>query len=238
RGKVRKDERDIVRPYDTIWYITVNGTDYHLNLTCPSALVGEINDLDGQTVIVAGRLEAKGRWKTVHTTDVKAAPMDPFTITFSRTAGLPDFDATAAVTFDSAKLGAESAVELRKLIGEAKVLELRSTKLPHGIPDPPAGYEVTLEMDGKKHSVWVADFDMTPSLKSLVGRLKELSRDEFCRKLIGMDYADATRKITEAGYSHRLVYMDGTAFPVTQDWRPNRINLSVENGKVIRASVG
>ncbi len=238
RGKLQQDSRDIVRPYDVGWYVAVNRKDYYLHLTCPSALEGAVQILDGQMVIVTGTLEVDGRWNIVHTTDIKAAPASPFKITFRRTEGVPDFHPTADVTFDSTKLSAKAADELRKLIGEAKFFELRSSKMPSNIPDPHAGYEFTLEMNGKNHSIWVVDFEMTPPLKSLVERLKELSNDDFCRKLIGLDYADAMRKITEAGFTHRLIYMDGVVFPVTQDWRPNRINLSVKNGKVIRARIG
>src|SRR5262249_5887702 len=61
RGRLRLDTRDILRPYGVSWYVTVNGTDYYLDQACPRALVGELNNLDGQTVIVAGTLEVHGK---------------------------------------------------------------------------------------------------------------------------------------------------------------------------------
>ena len=239
RGKLQQEFREFITPYDACWYVAVDGKDYYLHLNGNKTLFGQGKELVGQAVILNGTLEVKGRWNVVHVTSIKAAPVSPFKITFGRTSGIPDFHPTADVTFDSTKLSAKTAGELRKLIGEAKFFDLRSSMdQPLNIPDPPAGYNLTLEMDGKKHTIWVTDTDMTPALKTLVDRMKDGSTEVFCQKLIGMELDEAKRQLTEAGYTFRLTSMDGVFFPRTDDYRPNRINLAVEKGKVVEARVG
>jgi hypothetical protein len=44
------------------------------------------------------------------------------------------------------------------------------------VPDPPAGYDLTVEMDGRKHSIWITDGDVTPSLRPLIQWLTERAR--------------------------------------------------------------
>src|SRR5205823_428743 len=126
----------------------------------------------------------------------------------------------------------------RKLIADAKFFELRSSMESENIPDPHAGYNLKLEMDGKTHTIWVVDGDLTPSLKVLVGRLKDLTTEAFCRKLIGLDFEEAKRQATAEGYKVRLAGKDGARFFLTTDWCPNRINVVVEKGKVVEASAG
>ncbi len=41
------------------------------------------------------------------------------------------------------------------------------------------------------------------------------------------------RKLTS-----RLVFVDGKWLPATKDYRPNRINFEVENGRIVRTSRG
>jgi hypothetical protein len=50
--------------------------------------------------------------------------------------------------------------------------------------------------------------------------------------LIGMDYADAKREATQAGYIFREVTRDGSILNVTQDKINNRVNVTTEGGKV------
>ena len=100
------------------------------------------------------------------------------------------------------------------------------------------GHLGTLEMDGKKHTIWVTDSDVTPALDALVRRLKEANTETLCQKEIGMDFEEAKRQLTAAGYKVRLVSKDGVSFPRTDDWREDRINLSVEKGKVVEARGG
>jgi len=59
----------------------------------------------------------------------------------------------------------------------------------------------------------------------------------FAHTLIGLDYAEAQRRATAAGYSTRVTGRDGTPFPVTQDWREDRINVWVTDGKVTSARI-
>jgi len=68
--------------------------------------------------------------------------------------------------------------------------------------------------------------------------LKELTTDTFCRKLIGMELGEAQRRITEAGYKVRVLSIDEVQFTRTDDLRRNRINLTVQKGKVVEAYVG
>src|SRR5262249_41768941 len=100
------------------------------------------------------------------------------------------------------------------------------------------GYNLTVEMDGKTHKIWVTNWDMTAALDTLVDRLKELTTDTFCRGLIGLELGEAQRRITAAGYTVRVLSIDGVHFPRTDDWRPNRINLTVKKGKVVGAHIG
>ena len=53
-----------------------------------------------------------------------------------------------------------------------------------------------------------------------------------------MNLDEAKQQVTAAGYTFRLTSMDGVFFERTDDYRRNRINLAVEKGKVVKASVG
>src|SRR5262249_44962447 len=39
-------------------------------------------------------------------------------------------------------------------------------------PDPSVGYDLTVDMDGRTHTIWVADFSVSKSLKPLIDWLK------------------------------------------------------------------
>ena len=60
----------------------------------------------------------------------------------------------------------------------------------------------------------------------------------FAETLFGMAEAYAIGKIEEAGYEWRVVKRDLEDFPVTMDYRPNRINLTIKEGIVYKVSVG
>ena len=49
---------------------------------------------------------------------------------------------------------------------------------------------------------------------------------------------NAIGKIEEAGYEWRVVKRDLEDFPVTMDYRPTRINLTIKEGIVYKVSVG
>ncbi len=54
----------------------------------------------------------------------------------------------------------------------------------------------------------------------------------------GVDEAAAALQIEEAGYTYRVVMIDGESLPMTMDYRLDRINLSLENGIVVDATWG
>lgn len=58
------------------------------------------------------------------------------------------------------------------------------------------------------------------------------------KDLVGMKEAFAIRTLGDLGVRIRIVYRDGAYSIVTQDFKNDRVNLSIENGKVIKAEVG
>lgn len=54
----------------------------------------------------------------------------------------------------------------------------------------------------------------------------------------GVDEATAVQQIEAAGYTFRVVMIDGESFPMTMDYRLDRINLTLENGIVVDATWG
>jgi hypothetical protein len=57
-------------------------------------------------------------------------------------------------------------------------------------------------------------------------------------ELIGLDVDEAIDLIAEAGLKHRIEYEDGQPYMLTMDFRMDRINLSIEKGKVIKTRRG
>ena len=62
--------------------------------------------------------------------------------------------------------------------------------------------------------------------------------DQMAASVVGMSEDDAVKAIRDAGYTSRVVERDGEKFPVTMDLQPERINLTVKDGKVTQATVG
>lgn len=54
----------------------------------------------------------------------------------------------------------------------------------------------------------------------------------------GVDEAAAAEQIEAAGYTYRVVMSDGESFPMTMDYRLDRLNLTLENGIVVDATWG
>lgn len=62
--------------------------------------------------------------------------------------------------------------------------------------------------------------------------------DDFLGELNGLDETDATAIVTDQGLTVRIVARDGEYYAVTKDYRTDRINFSIENGVVVKATVG
>jgi hypothetical protein len=81
------------------------------------------------------------------------------------------------LTLDSAQLSQNDAAELKRLIDQTQFFDL-----PEQVGTPPRGaadyyiYTVTIEEDGRSHTVRMTDFVQEPKLKELLNLLKRLSR--------------------------------------------------------------
>jgi hypothetical protein len=93
------------------------------------------------------------------------------------TPGVPDFRALD-VAVDSANLFGADALQLRKLLADARFFELKSSvvKEPPFIPDPSAVYTITVDMGGRKHTVsWNnGRTELQPLLNWLRARARQL----------------------------------------------------------------
>ncbi|HVS38372.1 MAG TPA: protealysin inhibitor emfourin [Gemmataceae bacterium] len=93
---------------------------------------------------------------------------------FHRTPGVPDFNSHPAVDLDGKNMTADEAKALRKRIEDAGFFDLQSSPTPPpNIPDPPAGYDLTVDMDGRTHTIWVVDHDVSKTLKPLIDWLND-----------------------------------------------------------------
>jgi hypothetical protein len=55
---------------------------------------------------------------------------------------------------------------------------------------------------------------------------------------IGLTEGEAAAKATKADLPHRVVQRDGQSLPVTRDYRPERLNFTIENDKVTAVTNG
>lgn len=60
----------------------------------------------------------------------------------------------------------------------------------------------------------------------------------FGRSLVGMKAARARQAAAAEGYEFRVVSVDGQSKPVTMDYRPDRLNATVVDGRVTEVTVG
>ena len=58
------------------------------------------------------------------------------------------------------------------------------------------------------------------------------------KDLIGMKEAKAIQTLGDLGVKIRIVSRDGVKFIITADFKTDRVNLAIENGKVAKADVG
>lgn len=63
-------------------------------------------------------------------------------------------------------------------------------------------------------------------------------RDSVRAALVGCPEADVETRAAAAGWSTRVVRRDGEDLPATMDYRPDRLNLAVENGTVTDLDIG
>lgn len=55
---------------------------------------------------------------------------------------------------------------------------------------------------------------------------------------VGMNFEEAKAKAEKADLPHRVVKKDGEEYPVTRDYRPERLNFTVEKGVVTKVTNG
>jgi hypothetical protein len=61
---------------------------------------------------------------------------------------------------------------------------------------------------------------------------------QWCEDAVGMDVEEVKRAALEGGAGFRITRLDGVPRVVTQDYKPFRVNVHVENGKVVKAYGG
>ena len=57
-------------------------------------------------------------------------------------------------------------------------------------------------------------------------------------KLVGLAEDVAIAKIKAAGFVARIINRNGVPFMYTMDYRTDRVNLEIDNGKVTKADIG
>jgi Flp pilus assembly protein TadD len=62
--------------------------------------------------------------------------------------------------------------------------------------------------------------------------------EQMAASVVGMSEDDAVKAIKDAGYTSRVVERDGEKFAVTMDLQPDRINLTIRDDTVTKATVG
>ncbi len=60
----------------------------------------------------------------------------------------------------------------------------------------------------------------------------------FADSIVGVAETDAERATAERGYGWRVGGRDGELFPVTMDYRPDRITVTITGGVVTAAVAG
>ena len=55
---------------------------------------------------------------------------------------------------------------------------------------------------------------------------------------VGLTEEEANAKAIKADLPHRVINRDGQSLPVTRDYRPERLNFTIENGKVTAVTNG
>jgi len=58
------------------------------------------------------------------------------------------------------------------------------------------------------------------------------------QSFVGLPLKEAETRAEQADLPHRVISQDGQEFPVTRDYRPERLNFTVENGIVTKVTNG
>jgi hypothetical protein len=99
-----------------------------------------------------------------------ARAKDHVTVEFKKSGGIAGMRWKGTV--DSAALSAEDAAELRKLVADARFFDVKEKLTDTHIADG-FGYTITVEMDGKRHTVTVFDDTMPDGLRPLTDWLEK-----------------------------------------------------------------
>lgn len=62
--------------------------------------------------------------------------------------------------------------------------------------------------------------------------------DSTVVEMVGLTEAEAAAVAEDLGLTVRVVERDGESFPATMDYNPERVNLSIEDGLVTKATLG
>lgn len=101
----------------------------------------------------------------------------PIRVSYQKSAGVPDF-LPFAITIGSRHVTRADIVELRRIVNEIDFFNRRSrvSEVPPCIPDPPARYSLSVELDGRKHMVeWDVSKDrkdLQPLVQWVLGRFR------------------------------------------------------------------
>jgi hypothetical protein len=134
--------------------------------------------LVGMAVLAIGAGSGRGDGGPIGCGDVPV-PVQTFKVHLQRTLGVDTTGGIVIADVDGSNLSAEQVKQLRKLIEDAHFFDLPSTNWPPLEPhilEAPPGWNLTVEMDGRTHSIWVADADVSKSLQALIDALP-LCRD-------------------------------------------------------------
>lgn len=80
----------------------------------------------------------------------------------------------------------------------------------------------------------ISDPETTPAPKAS----PDAKATKLAATLVGKNEKEASDAVLAAGLAVRVVQRDGEDLPSTMDYRPDRVNLSIDKGLVIKATVG
>jgi hypothetical protein len=62
--------------------------------------------------------------------------------------------------------------------------------------------------------------------------------EQIEKALIGLRYSEAINELNKAGWEHRLACADGQHCVLTRDYNESRVNLYLEQSRVIKITIG